>query len=654
MKRTSSPEQVNTSIASASADSESWGWFPFVSLASACGLLLVAVADMLSRQASPLADIGFWLGLVVIIAPIAVRLASASPSSRERVALVIVLGLALYLVKVMHSPYAFTFSDEYVHQYNAMQILLKGSLFSSNPIIPATALYPGLESVTAALASVSGLSLFVSGLIVIGLARLLLILALFLFYESIGGSARYAGIAAIIYASNSNFLFWSAQFSYESLALPLALVVLFIIARRDIANNRSEQTGFTLIALLGIMVVVSTHHISSYFLALFLSAWVLIRVYNPLNIVYFLQKRRAKSSKGNPDAGSPGDNQGYPEGTAPGLIRGPGPGWLAIVALLLVVAWLYYFARDTLGYIFPIFTNAYNSLVAIIQGTDAPRTLFRSNTGDVAPLWQRITGLTAVVLLAAGLLFGLREFWRGFQKRGLVLILALMGLAYFGTLALRFAPGAWELGNRASEYLFIGLAFLVSLAALKLWHPQGSSWLERAAFIIGMCIVFLGGVISGWSPQLILQQPEQLRVGSVILEPQGIADARWFLSNFGSNNRIVADPSSSRSFLTFGGQYAYESYHADLNDIFGTPDFPAWQGKALQNYSIRYMVFDRRTLSRNSMSGNYFDQTADPTSTSQWIDPQVFGKFENVPDISRILDSGNISIYDFIRLLRKR
>ena len=202
----------------------SWGWLPALSLTGAIGLLLVAVADTLSRSAAGQYELLFWAGLLLMIVPIAARLASSEPARRERIGLIILLGLGLYLAKVLHSPYGFTFSDELVHSYNGTRILETGRLFNANSILPVTPLYPGLETITAALASLSGLSIFGAGLVVVGIARLIAMLALFLFYEEVSGSSRLAGIAALLYATNANFLFWSAQFSYESLALPLAHV----------------------------------------------------------------------------------------------------------------------------------------------------------------------------------------------------------------------------------------------------------------------------------------------------------------------------------------------------------------------------------------------------------------------------------------------
>ena len=154
-----------------------WGWLPLLSLVSAVGLLLVAAADTLSRSGVGQYELLFWIGLLMVIVPIAARLISLEPSRRERIGLVVLVGLGFYLVKVMHSPYQFTFADELVHAYNADKILQTGTLFGRNSILSVSSLYPGLETITAALASLSGLSVFGAGLVIVGVARLILMLA---------------------------------------------------------------------------------------------------------------------------------------------------------------------------------------------------------------------------------------------------------------------------------------------------------------------------------------------------------------------------------------------------------------------------------------------------------------------------------------------
>src|SRR5512145_1550997 len=168
---------MNTTTLPSTTDSRSvssthlWGWLPALALMGAGGLLLVSIANSLARSGREGVEWLFWVGLLMLVLPVLLRLTSAQPTRRERVGLLILLGLGLYLAKFMHSPYSFTFSDEFIHLYNSEMTSRTEELFNPNPILAVTALYPGLASVTTALAALSGLPFFEAGLVVIGFAR---------------------------------------------------------------------------------------------------------------------------------------------------------------------------------------------------------------------------------------------------------------------------------------------------------------------------------------------------------------------------------------------------------------------------------------------------------------------------------------------------
>ncbi|MEO8613013.1 MAG: hypothetical protein ABI690_34285 [Chloroflexota bacterium] len=90
-------------------------------------------------------------------------------------------------------------------------------------------LYPGLELATTALAHLSGLTVVEAGMVLLGVVRMMFMLVLYLFYEKVGRSEQVGAIAALLYLGNSNFLYFDSQFSYESLSLPLATAVLYIV-----------------------------------------------------------------------------------------------------------------------------------------------------------------------------------------------------------------------------------------------------------------------------------------------------------------------------------------------------------------------------------------------------------------------------------------
>ena len=207
------------------------GWLPALSVTTALGLLTIATGFTFSRNGVSWAESLFWLGLIVIYAPIVMRLLSADCPRGERIGLVAVLGMGLYLVEVFHSPLTFTEHDEFLDWRTTTDILQSGHLFHVNPLLPVSALFPGMEMVTSALAGVAHLSIFQAGVLVIGCARLVLMLGVFLFIEEASGSSRVAGIAAAIYMANPNFLFFDAAYKYETMALTFAGLALFLLAR---------------------------------------------------------------------------------------------------------------------------------------------------------------------------------------------------------------------------------------------------------------------------------------------------------------------------------------------------------------------------------------------------------------------------------------
>src|SRR5262245_17938799 len=93
----------------------SWGWLPVITLLQTSALLLVAIAYSGNRNGAAWATPLFWLSLVVIFAPSALRVSFRSISRKERMGLVIATGLALYLVKMLYTPIDFTFHDEFLH-----------------------------------------------------------------------------------------------------------------------------------------------------------------------------------------------------------------------------------------------------------------------------------------------------------------------------------------------------------------------------------------------------------------------------------------------------------------------------------------------------------------------------------------------------------
>jgi hypothetical protein len=509
---------------------------------------------------------------------------------------------------VVHDSLLYTFPDEFVHAYNAEQIVDHHHLFHSNPLLPVTSRYPGLEGATSALMTLTGMTSFGAGMIIVGAARLLLVGSLFFLFTRVTGSARIAGLAVAVYTGTSNFLFWGAQFSYESIALPLLALVLMVFAEREAAPDSRRREWLVPICL-GTLAIVITHHMTSYALIVILAALAI--AYRVLNV------------------------------------DRPNPWPLLVFAFAATATWLVVKAESTIGYLFPVLENAFNQTIRTASGETAPRTLFHSSSTGVeiagTPLEARLVALAGVALLGIAALVGIREFLRRRPWEPLPVIFVIASVLFFGALVLRFAPAAWETGNRAGEFLFIGLAFVVSGAVYQALRRRADARRWRVATALGLGVVLLSGAISGWPWDMQLAKPIRVSAEGSTIESEPLALAEWASKNLPRGQRFAAPEADGRLLLTPGGQYAMTGQGPDIEDIVGEPGFPSWQKRILRSNRIRYVVADRRKIASDNVRGYFF--TVPGSGTAGLLPVDVVHKFARLP-AARLYDSGRIVLFD--------
>lgn len=581
--------------------------FPFIVFASGAGLLVCSIANALSRAGEAPTPWLYWLGILLIATPILYRLTSEEASPGERFALVCLLGLSLYGVKLVRDAPIFTFADEFLHGYNSNQVSHYHHLFHGNPILETSRYYPGLEGATSALRTMTGLSAYTAGAIVIGAARLTAMSAMFVLFWRVSGSDRVAGIGTAIFTGNFNFLFWSAQFSYQSMAFPLLLLIMLAVVEMDWAA-RAARGAWQALAALTITAVVITHHITSYAVAVVLVALSLLAA----------RARRAAN-----------------------------PWRLAVLAVVLTTIWLVVVASSTVGYITPTITNAIDSTLHTASGEAPTRGLFQGATASAtieqAPTLARAVSLLAVLLLAAGLPFGLRTVWRRYRKQPIAVLFGIAAIGFFGALALRLTPAAWESGNRASEFLFIGLAFVLGCVGLERWRPPGREWLGRALAGTSLTIILVGGAMAGWpwDSQLAHAVKTHSEAGPTISSPP-LAMAEWAKQQDSEWN-YGALTATSRMLLDPGDQKVYSDFEANLVEVIPATKIVPFQKALLHEAHIRFVVIDRRGVAGDGIRGFFFSEG--DTATSGWLPRSAVTKFEKVPGATRIYDSGSIVIY---------
>jgi hypothetical protein len=581
---------------------------PLVALLASLGLLVVSAANALSRATLTETSLIYWAGLLLIALPIFYKLSSKEPSYRQRLFLVLLLGLALYGVKVVHDGIYFTFTDEFVHAYNAQSIAEHHHLYYFNSIIPTTAHYPGLEGATSSLMMLTGLSSYGAGTILVGAARLTFMAALFFLFARLSGSARGAALGVAIYTGSSNFLYWGAQFSYESLSLPLLVVVLMAFVERD-AGPPERRTPWTVLMVLGILAITITHHLTSYGLAFVLVA---------LAVLYKVM-----------------------------TIERPNPWPLAVLAVASAVGWLLIAARHTVGYLFPVLSDAIEAILNTASGEAPPRTLFHS-ASDVAeevgvtPLPARALALLAVLILLTAMVVGIREVWRRHRGEPMVLLFCAAAVVFFGALGLRFAPAAWETGNRAGEFLFIGLAFVAIYGAAALLRPGPKLQRRRLLFTAAMGIVLFGGIISGWPWDVQTARPLQVSADGNEIDSESLALAKFAEKRL-DGSRFAAAEAEARALAEPGGQIAFAGQGPDIEDIVNTEAFQDWQFEVLRENNLRYVAADRRLASGDSIRGIYF--TVPGRYNDALREKGVIHKFSALP-VARVWDGGRVVLFD--------
>jgi hypothetical protein len=584
------------------------GAFPYIALACAAGVAIVAVADALSRTGHRGGNELFWVAIALMTIPATLRMTGQRAGGSERSAILVVYGLSLYALKVLQDPFSLTYADELVHFHNLQSILSTGRLFGANPILPITPRYPGVEATAAAIVRMTGVSPFAAALILIGAARVMIMLAMYAFFERVSGSPRAAGVGALVYAATPTFLFFDSQFSYESLALPLATVALFAVARWGQAPNREARRRWATMIVLIAAAVVATHHVTAYALVVLLIA---------VTVLHW----QALGRRGAP--------------------------WAISAAIgVLATAWLVFAAAGTIGYLSPVISDAVNKIVQTLNGQASTRVLFANQGGvESTPVIERGVAILGILMLGLWILGGSYRVWRRRWRRSpLVDVLAVASFAYLGTLFLRFIPAAWETASRASEFLFVGVAFIVALGVLWIIERRKPErWRTRLIVALTLGLVLASGIIAGWPSSLRLSLPLRVKAQGHTIQPPTYVAAIWSGEKLGPSQRVAAEDSDARLFLDYAHQTALTGTFPDVDDMLTSKNLNGWHF-LLRNNRITLVETDQRKVATDVIAGYYFNVGSTPLLPA--VDSDKF----NLPDTDRIYDGGSIVIYGVRRL----
>jgi hypothetical protein len=607
------PQAQSLRSGTSEGGAQCWWWsLSTVALVCALGLMLISLAFWAGRSGhdGSAATAAYWLGQLLIAAPIAGRLLSRqTPSHGQSLGLVALLVGAEYAVKFCYSPIMFTFPDELEHWRSTENILQTGHLFTVNYSLPISPDYPGLENVTAALSSITGLSVFASGFVVIGAAHLLLVALLYALFHKLSGSTRVSGIGCLIYAMNPHFGFFDSMFIYQAMALPFLVLALYAVLQLTPPSGSREahlRTGWWVVLVLSLATTTVSHHVTSYVLAALLALLAAVTAVR----------------------------SGSRAARVPALAFG-----LAVAA---IAGWLLFAARSTLSYLAPAIASLTGGLARNPTGQNPTQPL------PAGPIGDRVLVLILVLALAVLLLYGALRIWRG-GRRGIGPITFLVAsLSYYYVLVVRLvSPDGAELAGRAFTFVFIPVAYVVAVGVVVLIQQLKRSPLRARAgelIVVGLAVaMFAGGIAGAWPPYWE-RLPGAYQVGGFerSVSPQGIAAANWALTALGPGNRFGVDTGNAALLAAYGRQDTLRN----ASSLYYSDHLGPTQRAYLATSALRYLFVDRRLAQSPPVGGSYFQVDPYAGQITRPIPLQDLDKYDAMAGVDRPYDSGDIVIYD--------
>ena len=565
----------------------------------------------------------YWAGQLLILVPISGKLLSRRHlTNGSALTLVVVLTIAEYLLKVNYTPLGFAFNDEFLHWRNTTNMLQTGNLFEANFGLPVGTGYPGLEEVTSALVSATGLPVYEAGLIVAGIAHLLFICFLYMAFCVAIRSHRIAGIAMLIYYGTQSLTSFNSMFIYETLALGFLGFCMVAALRSAIEKSPAARRGWFIVAVLSILATVVTHHVTSYMLTGFL---VLVAIAS-----------RLTGSR----------NTAARFGILGAIAALSVTGWILLTNAILPSG------DSTINYFSPTITGMIQGLEALQKSgsSDAPST-------STSPILN--TGIEAIGLLLVAVLIaaGCWQAWKRHRRHPWIIGMMIGCLGWVVALGIRLGtPDGQELAGRAATYTYIPVSVLAALALTKLVNSAPvRRWGALVTTVVVTCVVTLiiDGLANGWPPFWErLPGPHLVASFEASVGPQEIATSLWTLKYLGPGN-ASPNPAVSNTIAADQGIYPVLLGYGDqdaLQVVSWLYTGGATWTKAMSNHAsaqnVHYVETDIRTTQSLPPAGTYFPgDTVPATKTIPLANLEMFNKTYGV---ARVYDDGDIIIYDLM------
>ena len=432
------------------------------------------------------------------------------------------------------------------------------------------------------------------------MAHLLFVVVLYVLFREVAGSYRIAGIAVLFYSGNALFESFDSMFTYQTLALPflgLTLLVLGAWGRGQLASGAPVGSSFGT---------------------------------NSCNDGSYTPHHQL----------CPGGNLVHHYPCRLACRQQAGGAWTAILALLsagAAASWLFSpLLRPTLIYSQSQARHCRVSRVCL------SRQHTSSSPISVGPVTNRILASMAVLTVSGLLPVGWWRVWRRYRGQAWVVAMAIASATWYAVVVVRLtvADGT-ELSGRAATFIYVPIAYILALALVYLatkavrWKAQ----LVGGAVLSSSTTLLFNGFVNGWPPYWErLPGSYQVAGSERSVEPEVIAGASWALTTLGPGRGFalilgatlfLAAMATKTRFVTSPTCTLPPSIH--LSDVLRA-----------QAQGLRYIWVDRRLSESLPASASTFLSTPTLVDTSVPLSVTDLDKFNTVPGLDRIYDSGNI------------
>jgi hypothetical protein len=428
--------------------------------------------------------------------------------------------------------------------------------------------------------------------------------------------------------NSSNFYTFLALFSYETIAFDFLLAGIFV-AILSAEKGSTERWRMLCVGVPILFATAISHHLTSWVAVLLLSSTAL-----------------AALLRGN-----------YQTARATAAI--------AAAAILAVGVWMTMAGTPVHGYLGPILALSLNQFIDFLWGSSNGRQLFVGADGAGQPIPYRLAAILSVVLISTGLVIGFfralglpgaaasppgrrrRAAFLGTRDNAWAVVLTVSTFAYPLSIALRLTSGGWELGNRMSAFVFLGVGLVVAVGAVKVLITPDTGRVRVVIASLALGIFVAGGVIAELPPNLIAI-PYRPAADGASIEPMGIGTAKWTRDWLGGGWRFASDRANRLLLATHGVQriVTLEQDGAELGEVLFDEKYTNAARHTVRVGAPDFLLVDLRLTSGRPQFGYYFGPGEDPALHQG---PPLLAdlvKFDDFPNVGRVYDNGYEVIYD--------